>query len=290
MAPQLEYLEQVRHNLEYADFNMIQLAIAELRDKFLPIAILKKGFAVDRVRINRPGEIFNGIDAVNYITDKAVLDQHADFGRANLRKEAMFYGSVETPQIRLPRYTAWRETTAIFDTQPLPDELHETFTLSRWRVKETFEIVEMIFSDEALIKSDYTKASLEHQTKGIADLRLEQHYRDQGRFFSNEFARNDCKGKPSNYKISAAYANYVLTNLGFLGITFPSVQSEYQGQNIVLRPEAVDKYLELEKVAMFKFDREKGQNLPLDSIKLANELGDDKMNFQWFDYIGREHQ
>lgn len=40
-----------------------------------------------------------------------------------------------------------------------------------------------------------------------------------------------------------------------LGIIYPSCMTEYNGINIVLTPEAVDRYLELEMVMMYKFTR-----------------------------------
>ena len=53
-------------------------------------------------------------------------------------------------------------------------------------------------------------------------------------------------------------------------------------------PELVDKYLKLETVAMFKFIRENGVNLPIDSFRLATDLGANDMDFKWVDYVGGE--
>ena len=114
---------------------------------------------------------------------------------------------------------------------------------------------------------------------------------DQARFFSNEFARNDIgKGEAYKYKISAAYINYIWQKSHLKGITYPSVQTNYLGQNVALLPELVEKYLELVSVGMFKFEKKNGLYTPIDSFRVATDLGKDKMDFQWYDYVGSDHE
>lgn len=289
--PTLTYLEQVRHNLEYADYNMICKSIADLRDKFVPTALLKKGWYIDRVRVNKNGEIFSNIEQVSYIHDKNTLDNYVAFGRANQPKQAVFYGAIESPAIQQPRVVAYFETSELLKELHKHDNAEEIFTVSRWRILEDIEIIEMIFSDEALKVNEYNKLSLQNQLKNYGHLQLAEHYEKQGIFFSNEFARNDIeKGESYKYKISASFANYIWNNTHLKGITYPSVQSKYLGQNVALLPDIVDKYLKLETVGMFRFKRENGENLPVDSFKLATDLGKNSMDFKWFDYIGAEQQ
>jgi hypothetical protein len=69
------------------------------------------------------------------------------------------------------------------------------------------------------------------------------------------------------------------------GVTYPSVMNNYVGQNVALKPEAVDKYLTLEEVYMFKFERINKENLPIKCIKLATDLGENQMKFKWKDFI-----
>ncbi len=287
--PTLTYLEQVRHNLEYVDYDIVCKSIADLRDKFVPTALLKKGCYIDRVRINNNNEIFTNKEQVSYIHDKNILENYVTFGRANEPKQEIFYGAIESPEIQQPRIVAYFETSEILKELDKYDNIEEIFTLSRWRILEDIEIVEMIFSEEALKVSEYSKLSLENQIKNYGHLELVDHFEKQGKFFSNEFARNDIKKNESfKYKISASYANYIWNNTHLKGITYPSVQSKYIGQNVALLPELVDKYLKLETVAMFKFIRENGVNLPIDSFRLATDLGANDMDFKWVDYVGGE--
>lgn len=288
--PSLNYLSQIRDNLEHVDFDLLKKSISDLRDKFVPVARLRKGYYIDRVRINKNGETFTRKDQINYITDPDTLEKYVGFGRANFPKQGIFYGAIPTPKIEYPRGTAYLETTDFFSCKPVADNFTEIFTSGRWIILEDIPVMEMIFSDEALKESEYAQASLKAQTEAIQNFKLKEHYIEQGKFFSNEFSRDDCKGIPDNYKISAAYSNYVWDNSDVKGVAYPSVRTDFKGQNVALLPELVDKYLKLEKVAMFKFERINGVNQPIDSFKLATDLGKDQNDFQWFDYIGKVHQ
>lgn len=71
----------------------------------------------------------------------------------------------------------------------------------------------MIFGDEAIKVNEYNRLSLENQQKNYKHLPLADHYEQQGKFFSNEFARADIKkGESYKYKITAAYTNYLWRN------------------------------------------------------------------------------
>lgn len=285
----LTYLSQIRDNLEYVDYDLIYKSIADMRDKFVPTALLQKDWFIDRVRVNKPGEVFTSVDQVSYIHDKEILDKYVGFGRANEPKQSVFYGSIISPQIKQPRVVAYFETSELLKELDKQDNVEEIFTLSRWRILDDIEVIEMIFSDEAMKVNEYNRLSLENQIKNYKNLPLADHYEHQGVFFSNEFARDDInKGESHKYKITAAYSNYLWRESHLKGITYPSVASKYLGQNVALLPEVVDKYLKLEMVGMFKFKKRNGENLPIDSFKIATDLGDNQSNFKWYDYVGAE--
>jgi hypothetical protein len=292
MNQTIRFLADIKDRLEYIDYNLIYQSIADMKDKFVPTAKLNKGWYIDRVRVHKnPEEIFTKEDDISYIHDQEIIDKYVTYGRANAEKQAVFYGAVETDEIKQPRVVAYFETSEILRELEKHDNITEYFTVSRWRVLEDIEIIEMIFSEEALAKSAYTNRSFDHQLKQYAHLPNAKEYAEQGTFFSNEFSRTDVKkGEAHKYKITSAYANYIWNNTGIQGITYPSVQSDFKGQNIALLPNAVDKYLKLETVGLFKFERVNGENLPIDSVKIATDLGADNSNFTWTDYKGADHQ
>lgn len=290
MDKSLEFLKSVRDDLKEVPYDEIYEHVAALRDKMLPSALLKKGHFIDRVRINNPADIlFTGIKDISYIQDKEKL-KLIDFGRANLPGQAVFYGSVMSPKIERPREVAFKETSYNYKIRDELQNISEVFTMSRWRIKEDFEVLEMIFSDEVLKVSEYAQQSLAHQENHYKHLNTAAQMEEQARFFSNEFARNDIgKDEAYKYKISAAYINYIWQKSHLKGITYPSVQTGYLGQNVALLPELVDEHLELVSVGMFKFEKKNGVYIPIDSFRVATDLGENKMDFKWYDYVGAKH-
>ncbi|HEY8929581.1 MAG TPA: hypothetical protein VIM55_10350 [Mucilaginibacter sp.] len=291
MDQSLEFLKSVRDSLKDIPYDEIYAHVAAIRNKMLPSARLKKGHFIDRVRINNPSDIvFTGIKDVSYIQDEEKL-KYIDFGRANLPEQAVFYGSVISPKIERPREVAFKETSYNYKIREDLQDISEVFTMSRWRIKEDIEVLEMIFSDEVLKVSEYAQQSLAHQEKHYKHMSTAAQMENQARFFSNEFSRDDVgKNEAYKYKISAAYINYIWEKSHLKGITYPSVQTGYLGQNVALLPELVEKHLELESVGMFKFEKKNGVYIPIDSFRVATDLGKDKMDFQWYDYVGAEHQ
>jgi hypothetical protein len=283
----LAFLSDVKDRLEYVPYEQIYQAIADMKDKFIPTAVIHKGAYIDRVRVHKKlTDIFYKEEDVSYIHDKDIIEKYVGFGRANKEKQAIFYGAVESPEIKQPRIVAYFETSPILKELEKHDNVTELFTVSRWRVIEDIEVVEMIFSDEALKVSKYAQMSLENQLKNYQHLPLAKEYEEQGRFFSNEFARSDVRpGEDYKYKITSAYANYIWENTHLKGITYPSVQSMYLGQNVALLPEVVDRSLRLEApVGLFKFERINGVNQPVDSTHIAMDLGANNAAFVWEEY------
>jgi len=296
--PSFIFLNEIKDNLEYADYNLIYQSIVDIKHHALPTAILHKGWPIDRVRINKLDkstgqfEIFTTADQVNYIHDKEILENFVTFGRANEPKQAIFYGAVETKQIKEARVTAYFETSEILkELSKHNNDVEEIFTLSRWRIMEDIEVVEIIFGEDPLLTSEQVQKSFEKQIKHLEGLSLEEHYKEQGRIFGNQFARNDLKKNEAfKYKISAAYSNFIFKNTSFKGITYPSVNAAYKGQNVALLPEVVDKCLKLEIVGLFKYGRKNGLEIPMDCFQISTDFGIDNMDFKWVPYFGNEQK
>lgn len=292
----LTELKHLSSDLENVSYEKIYNLIEALPNKCVPTAIIHKGWYIDRVRINDPADIhFNSYNDVSHHRNPDLFHLIGR-GRCNDAGQPIFYGSVVSPEIEVPRLVAYMETSRIQrDIEKFPNEqqnqnLQETFTMSRWRIQEDFEVVEMILSEEALRVSQYAKDALKNQLKNLGDNKFKDHFIEQLKFFSDEFARNDIEKdefgnyQTYKYKISAAYLNYILDKTQFQGVTYPSVSTRYSGQNVALIPSAVEKYLKLESAGMFKFERVNGQNIPIDCFKIAKDLGADQKAFVWEDY------
>ncbi|GAB3767771.1 hypothetical protein GCM10028818_01160 [Spirosoma horti] len=290
MHSTLVYLDQIRHNLRHNSYEIILQSIKDLDKKFAPTALLKKGHFIERARINHTDNLYTRKDEVGYIIDEEVLKTRVSFGRANNEHQSIFYGAIRSPEIDKPRAVAYFETTSRLDELSTPGPFREVFTISRWRILEDIKVLEMIYSDAYLDNSEYVRMSLENQirnqqafidyfkrTRGVD---ITDHLVEQGKFFSNEFARNDIES-PEDYKISAAYSNYIWQETDCLGVTYPSVKARYIGQNVALLPDAVDKYLKLESVYLCVCERQYSEEPVAEVVKMAIDLGKDQSDFKW---------
>ena len=283
MYKSLLFLEQAKNNLRNIDYNIIYKAICDMPNA-LTKAKIRKGEAIDRVRINNCDNPFNSISDISYITDYKVLEK-LEFGRANKEKQGIFYGAIESSEIRNQRIVSYFETSKIFSESDQYDTIEEVFTVSRWIVKEEFEVIQIVFSDETLTACKEIKEFHDYHLSFLKGNPYREYYLHQLRFISNEFSKVKIKTL-DDYKISAAYANYIWNNTNIKGIIYPSVQSKYKGQNIALTPDCVDKYLELKLVCMCKFERRNNIDLPIKPpFKIVTDFGINKKKFIWENYF-----
>ncbi|MBK0383633.1 hypothetical protein I5M32_11755 [Pedobacter sp. SD-b] len=83
----LEYLTDVRDRLEFVPYKQIFQAITDMRDKFIPTAVIHKGAYIDRVRIHKQiTDVFYKEEDVSYIHDKEIIEKYVGYGRANKEK------------------------------------------------------------------------------------------------------------------------------------------------------------------------------------------------------------
>lgn len=261
MNKTLVFLEQIRHNLEYADFNMIYHSISELGEIAFSTTVLSKGGYIERARINNDGEIFTQKNQISYISDPNVLNLQTEYGRANKPKQAVFYGSIGTPKIPNSFVSAYLESTPLireFMASTIPKrtyfsnsvDKYEIFTVGRWKILEDIPILKILLPEESITVNDVIKETF--------PLEYEDSLTDECiQFFRNEFARTDVSKKHSyNYKISSAFVNCMwhLSDSNIKAVLYPSVATGNHGQNVAMLPEIVDKHLKLESVHMFRFE------------------------------------
>jgi hypothetical protein len=152
----------------------------------------------------------------------------------------MFYGAIESSRINAQRVTANAETSELFQNRNGVSFDGELYTISRWRNTTELTIVEIVFAQKAIETNPDTKKAFDKQVEFAAalnedDIAFSQEFLV---FISEEFARE--KPTHNDYKISTAYTELVLSDPAIHGITFPSVQTGYWGQNVVFPPAIVD--------------------------------------------------
>lgn len=250
----LEKLKELSNNLENVDYLEIE-NIFKLYIKLIPIptTILKKGSKIDRVRKNTRDILFTNVEEVSYIKNPEIIKNITEFGRANKPNQIMFYGSIESTELKQQRLVAIAETSELFQNPNGVNLEGELYTVSRWSTSEDLLIAQVVFSKEAIKINPDVKKAFEHQNQlALKELNHADYifYLDFLVFISEQFART--KNTHHDYKISAVYSNLILTHPEIKGIFFPSVQTKLMGLNIVFEPKIVDKYLDIEVVATQK--------------------------------------
>jgi len=229
-------------------------------DFLLPVTIAQvhSGQYVERIRINYEPKAFTRKDEISYIKDPALIKT---FGRANTPGQAMFYGSVMSSRVALPMIPALAETvTELQGINKGVSTRKMLITLGKWKVKKDLILAELVFNRQAATISADTKRAYETQMKMLA----EKHTNFQLKqlvavleFYSEQFAKRS--DNHEDYKISAAFTDQVCKIKGIQGVIYPSVQTEFEGTNVALTPEAVETCLELEEALILSVDIRNGK-------------------------------
>lgn len=278
----LNELVALSENLEDVDYEYIKDLIKNtIRSVPVTTTKLHKGAYIDRVRPNIEETLFFKEDEISYIKDKEKIEKYLlDYGRANKPHEVLFYGAIESSSIPEQRLTAIYETCDFLKSKECINLKGQLVTLSRWEVLNELEIVEIVFSDDALKNNPDTQKAFKFHFQKIMTHPLREIGLQQLKFFSNQFARKI--NTHNDYKISVAYADLVMNHNGFAGVAYPSVASDYAGQNVVLRPDIVDEHLSLKNVVTMRVHKNKMHSF-VNNHKLVTTFGRNNSNFIWED-------
>ena len=283
-----EQLNLFSSNLESTDYvDIINLIKNNIKKIPITSAILTKGTFIDRVRPNDGENLFVSEDQISYVKDQDVIDKYmTKYGRCNQPHQVLFYGAIESSIINKQRVTAIAETSRIFKDVESINLEGELLTLSRWEVMEDIVIAELVFHDAAIQISPDTRKSFNHHFPKIFESPDREIMLKLLKLFSFEFAKVVSSHEHFNYKISTAFTNLII-NDGILpnerkieGITYPSVVSGYQGQNIVLRPDVVDQKLKLKYVTTHSLHKNKLKSF-INNHKVVSDFGINNSNFKW---------
>lgn len=287
--PDRKTLNKVTSELRNADLSKVsyQKVFYTLLNeiKLIPFATakLKAGHHIERARINEPNQIFYSENDISYRTD---FENIKRYGRANFPGQSLFYGAIKTEHIEHPRIINLLETSEMFRSADKKSDAEFVMTVGRWRIKQDFEVLESVFNKHNIATIPQIKQSYEyHLNKLNAEIpdRIDD-IEFLLEFFSDEFAKKEINSD-NDYKVSVAYTEIAINFKNLAGVTYPSVRTDYQGFNVALTMPAVESFLELEVVAMFKIYK-KGDHVFMDNLAYATDLGEMKSNFKWIDIKG----
>lgn len=283
-------LVRLSNSLKRVNYEDIKLIIRESIQK-IPLCIgnIRKGYYIDRARINEGDKLYYCEKQVSYISDPEVINNYlTEFGRANKPHEPIFYGSIISTLVEQPRMTALWETSKLLQKKCSINIGGELFTISRFDIVEDFKILEMVFSKKAIqVNPDIRRRFQDYlMLVESIDPKLIEFAQQQLVFFSEQFARKT--KNHTDYKISCAYSELILDNYRFpdgsklSGVAFPSVQSGLTGQNIAMRPNCVDKYLKLSGVWTVKIHKNRKKAV-INNHKQVKSFGKNNCSFIWED-------
>jgi hypothetical protein len=199
---------------------------------------------------NKENKPHQKISDINYIPDTK-LDLITEFGRANKKGESMFYGAFHYP-------------TASFEAISKGIEFNNLgsgmVSVGTWLINEPLKIVQLSISKKYWNKlNDITTAfSLVKNSNGKIDQEIEYIKSRVEKeidyeileLFSDAFANYEIECE-QDYYLSNYYKDRIFNKLqGFMvpveydAIIYASVLNSYESDNIVIKPEAVEKKME----------------------------------------------
>lgn len=240
------------------NFNIAINAIHFLVDKFpLMITRLEPNVPIFRARPNY-GELFSEQQDISY---NKKCPERILAGRFNRPKEALFYGALRvdnpnTDHVLSSALESCKELIDITSPPPLQD-----LTIGQWLTTDLVPVVNLCFDSVHLKGNEILRNSAENyeiEMRTFFSAEASSFIFEFMRFFS-ELSRSNSEEQPNAYYLLNAffyavryyYANSCNTVIP--GIIYPGMMSEARGLNIVLVPQAVDRFLKLNKVMMQRF-------------------------------------
>jgi hypothetical protein len=238
--------------------------------------MIKKGAPIERGRIHKSDESsFNSEFDISYRTD---LGNITEFNRANKPHISRFYGSIPSQDIQMARIVLFSELDKNFRDNELSD-YSSTMTVGRWIVQEDFEVADIVFSD-SFKNNTHIEDKYNFWVEHLKGHKIsEEDYYKLLKFFADEFSKTNINSH-HDYKLSTVYTDFAIYANDLNGVMYPSVRTDYKGTNVVLTDRAVEKYLKLEKVCVFKYIVE-NRTSKLIPVMYSENLGPLNTRFTW---------
>jgi hypothetical protein len=151
--------------------------------------------------------------------------------------------------------------------------------ISQWKVKAEL-IVNNVGYDSEVFRALSSNRESPSWDKGTDFEKLEKTNAFTRHFFAAEFAKIVPPGQEYLYKISAALAELHFSDGMFAGLLYPAMAMRANADNLALKPECIDLYLELYRVEYLRVDESSEQGFKVTILDFADAFDqDDKI--QW---------
>ena len=218
---------------------------------------MKPGMMITRAR-----------EGVNYSkSDLSYKPQNLNtkYQRASTPNKTMFYGAIVHNDDELINTRA----ITLSECSKLAREGKESlgierFTFGRWKVINDIELIAIIPLNAYLnVKNNplLTEIKTIYSNFISNEIKVEENFQIFIDFISKEFCKEEIQ-HDSDYLLSAIFSEVISNDFEYDGILYPSVRmSGDYGMNVALKPEAVDRKLELEIIGETTFYKYKEKSL-----------------------------
>lgn len=210
-----------------------------------------------RGRANYNSEIFSTQEQISY---NKTCPEHIAFGRFNQACEPMFYGSLPTETKNVDYVLSCALECCKELTAETAELKYQDITVGGWLVKEPFPVINLCFDDAHLEENPSLKEQVHSYLATIKECfspAANEFIRAFLQYFSNlsgSLGETDFHYFATTALLHAIkwYYAAVVEDPKY-GLIYPGAMSEKKGLNIVLTTDAVDKFLSLDKVVMYRY-------------------------------------
>ncbi|MCW3121496.1 MAG: hypothetical protein JWQ38_988 [Flavipsychrobacter sp.] len=214
-----------------------------------------------RARPNQFEEVFSEESEISYNTCSAHLIKIGRFNRPN---ESVFYGALptENENVSMLLTGTLESCKEIFDDRS--QKLHHDLTIGQWTVKGSFMIVNLCVDDKHLVNNPRLAIATKNQIEEFKKISSPTSFALIMKFLTFISELSSLKDETNNHyylstalfcTIRAHYEYIKINSQKVYGLIYPSSMTQQQGLYIVLIPEAVDKFLRLDQVCMYRCKR-----------------------------------
>lgn len=229
------------------------------------VPIPKTEIDVNYIVRARPNEVMLFSEEWEISYNSRYIDK-IGWGRFNCPKESFFYGAApiilasdNTSQRHFICSTleACKDITNTNCTTPYFD-----LTLGIWRVNTPFMLVNLCFDEKHLKANPRYEKGLSQLIEGIQSVASREVYEIVKSIWQ---LMSNCScvkcGTEQDYLVSTAMFKAICIYYDHIGetvhgLSYPSTMTEHEGENVVLTSHAVDSYLTLKEVFMYRYHRD----------------------------------
>lgn len=225
--------------------------------KYIPLmaTIVDVPYVV-RGRANYNGEIFNNKKQISFNTE---CPDKIEFGRFNLKAEPLFYASLPTELKKVDYILSCALECCKELTAKQKISSYQDITIGGWTVNENLPVVNLCFNEEHLKENPSLALGIAEYFKVIeASFSLETtNFIKSFLYYFSGLSGTRSSGEYYYFTTTALFHairyHYNSQNEPKFGLIYPSAVSEKKGLNIVLTPEAVNKFLCLDRIIMYRY-------------------------------------